>query len=63
MSLLVNLVANGMTVEEIMDEYPDLESEDIQLAGQLESGALVSVNERGIRARSVAIKGWEIDCG
>ena len=29
-SLIVNLVANGMTVKEIMDEYPDLESEDIR---------------------------------
>lgn len=33
-SLIVNLVANGMTVEEIMDEYPDLEPEDIQQALQ-----------------------------
>ena len=31
-SLIVNLVANGMTVEEIVDEYPDLESEDIRQA-------------------------------
>jgi uncharacterized protein (DUF433 family) len=31
-SLIVNLVANGMTVEEIIDEYPDLEAEDIQQA-------------------------------
>ncbi len=31
-SLIVNLVANGMTVEEIIDEYPDLEPEDIQQA-------------------------------
>jgi uncharacterized protein (DUF433 family) len=29
-SLIVNLVASGMTVEEILDEYPDLEAEDIQ---------------------------------
>jgi uncharacterized protein (DUF433 family) len=29
-SLIVNLVANGMTVEEIIVEYPDLEPEDIQ---------------------------------
>lgn len=33
-SLIVNLVANGMTVEEILDEYPDLEAEDIQQALQ-----------------------------
>lgn len=31
-SLIVNLVANGMTVEEIIHEYPDLEPEDIQQA-------------------------------
>lgn len=31
-SLLVNLVANGMAVREILDEYPDLEAEDIQQA-------------------------------
>jgi uncharacterized protein (DUF433 family) len=31
-SLIVNLVANGMTGEEIVDEYPDLEPEDIQQA-------------------------------
>ena len=29
-SLVVNLVANGMTVEEIIKEYPDLEPEDIK---------------------------------
>ncbi len=31
-SLIVNLVANGMTVEEIIVEYPDLQQEDIQQA-------------------------------
>ena len=31
-SLIVNLVANGMSFEEILDEYPDLEREDIQQA-------------------------------
>jgi len=31
-SLIVNLVANGMGVEEIIDEYPDLEPEDIRQA-------------------------------
>jgi len=31
-SLVVNLVANGMSVEEILDEYPDLEAEDVQQA-------------------------------
>lgn len=31
-SLIVNLVANGMTVEEIIADYPDLEPEDIRQA-------------------------------
>lgn len=31
-SLIVNLLANGMTLEQILDEYPDLEAEDIQQA-------------------------------
>ena len=31
-SLIVNLVANGMSVEEIMNEYPDLEPKDVQQA-------------------------------
>jgi len=31
-SLIVNLVANGMTIEEIIDEHPDLEPEDIRQA-------------------------------
>jgi uncharacterized protein (DUF433 family) len=31
-SLVVNLVANGMTVDEIVEEYPDLEPEDIRQA-------------------------------
>lgn len=29
-SLIVNLVASGMTFAEIIDEYPDLEIEDIK---------------------------------
>ncbi|MES2808413.1 MAG: DUF433 domain-containing protein [Bacteroidota bacterium] len=28
-SIVLNLIANGMTKEEIIDEYPYLESEDI----------------------------------
>ena len=28
-SLIVNLLASGATVEEILDEYPDLEREDV----------------------------------
>ena len=29
-SLVVNLVANGMSVEDIIREYPELEAEDIR---------------------------------
>ncbi|MEA5577098.1 DUF433 domain-containing protein [Anabaena sp. UHCC 0451] len=29
-SLVVNLVANGKAIEEILEEYPDLEAEDIR---------------------------------
>ena len=29
---LVNLVANGMSVEEILREYPDLQADDIRQA-------------------------------
>lgn len=38
-SLIVNLVANGMTVPEIIDNYPDLEPEDIRQALQYASWA------------------------
>jgi uncharacterized protein (DUF433 family) len=31
-SLLVNLVANGMTTEQIVAEYPDLEADDVRQA-------------------------------
>jgi len=33
-SLIVNLVANGMSSEQILKDYPDLEPEDIQQALQ-----------------------------
>ena len=33
-SLVVNLVANGMSPEEIVKDYPDLETEDIRHALQ-----------------------------
>jgi uncharacterized protein (DUF433 family) len=33
-SLVVNLVANRMIIEEILTEYPDLEAEDIKQALQ-----------------------------
>ncbi len=31
-SLVVNLVANGMSTEDIVAEYPDLEAEDVKQA-------------------------------
>ena len=31
-SLIVNLVANGLTVDEILKEYPGLQAEDIRQA-------------------------------
>lgn len=31
-SLVVNLVANGMTTDEILREYPDLEADDVRQA-------------------------------
>ena len=36
-SLVVNLVANGMSVEEVVREYPELEAEDIRQALQYAS--------------------------
>jgi uncharacterized protein (DUF433 family) len=36
-SLVVNLVANGMPTEDIIREYPELESEDIRQALQYAS--------------------------
>ena len=33
-ALVVNLIANGMTTDEILVEYPDLEAEDIREALQ-----------------------------
>jgi len=31
-SLIVNLAANGMTADEILEEYPTLEAEDVRQA-------------------------------
>lgn len=36
-SLVVNLIANEMTIDEIIGEYPDLEPEDIKEALQYAS--------------------------
>ncbi len=36
-SLVINLIANGMTADEIIKEYPDLEPDDIKEALQYAS--------------------------
>lgn len=36
-ALIVNLVANGVAIDEIIEEYPDLEPEDIKEALQYAS--------------------------
>lgn len=40
---VVNLVANGMSVEQIMNEHPDLEAEDVRQA--LSYAALLTAEE------------------
>ena len=40
---IVNLVANGMSVEQIIDEHPDLEAEDVRQA--LSYAALLTTEE------------------
>ena len=42
-SLVINLVAAGMTSKEIIEEYPDLEEEDIRQA--LNYGSLLAREE------------------
>lgn len=42
-SLVINLLANGMTWDEILKEYPDLEPEDIKEA--LQYAALLTRDE------------------
>lgn len=36
-SLIVNLIANGMMIDELRQEYPDLEPEDVRQALQYAS--------------------------
>ncbi len=40
-SLVVNLVANGMSTGDIVREYPELDAEDIRQALQYASGAII----------------------
>ena len=42
-SLVINLVAAGMSVKEIIEEYPDLEEDDIRQA--LQYGSLLAREE------------------
>jgi uncharacterized protein (DUF433 family) len=42
-SLVLSLIANDMTIEEILKEYPDLEAEDIKAC--LQSAAFLSNEE------------------
>ena len=39
-ALVVNLIANGMTVEDIIREYPDLEPDDVSQASAYASSRL-----------------------
>ena len=55
-SLIVNLVASGMSTRDIPTEYPDLEAEDIRqdlqyAAGLLMTTSLSSQTERGPQSR------------
>ena len=55
-SLIVNLVANGMNTQEILDAYPYLEPGDVQQA-------LQSVTEGQVRVRLLPLdKGTGISC-
>ena len=47
-SLIVNLMANGKTPAEIMDEHPDLEPEDIRQALQHSNIAIAPSLRRGM---------------
>lgn len=45
-SLVINLVANGMSTENILDEYPDLEQEDVKQC--LQYGSILAREEHHI---------------
>lgn len=51
-SLIINLLANGMSIPDILREYPDLEEEDIReclsLAAWLMEDPILPTGERSI---------------
>ena len=51
-SLIVNLVANGMSTEEIIESYPYLEPEDIQQALQY-AAWLAEENVHSLESRQI----------
>jgi uncharacterized protein (DUF433 family) len=51
-SLVINLVANGMTAKEIIEEYPDLEEEDIKQS--LLYASLLARDEFHITANAIS---------
>ena len=58
-SLLLKLVSNGMSTDEILAAYPELEKEDIDIVSQLEDelkkGIVVSVDDISARFRDLPI--------
>ena len=58
-SLLLKLVSNGMSTDEILAAYPELEKEDIDIVSQLEDdlrkGIVVSVDDISARFRNLPI--------
>jgi len=59
-SLVVNLIASGMSTKEILEAYPYLEAEDVSeclryAVWLAEDGCVISVTEGQIRARQLPI--------
>jgi uncharacterized protein (DUF433 family) len=57
-SLVVNLIANGMDVDEVIMEYPDLEPEDIRQALQY---AAWTADDARCMWRSTAFQNWAVN--
>ena len=52
-SLVVNLIANGMSVPEMIQEYPELEAEDVR---QAYASALANEERSAFTDRSLRVK-------